>query len=77
MRELIRGGVVLKTGQTGVSPWSDLPLADRSEVPPWSDLPLTRILYIPFSIFAYSSNIFIASFVRMGHESTLVEGTLK
>ena len=30
----------------------------------WSDLPLNRILYIPFSIFSYSSNIFIASHVK-------------
>ena len=75
MRELIRGGVDLQIGQAGVSPRSDLPLAGRTVVPPWSDLPLNRILYIPFSIFAYSSNIFIANFVRMG--STLAEGTLK
>ena len=90
MRELIRGGVVHQAGQAGVSPWSDLPLAGRSEVPPttsdlplagraevppWSGLPLNRILYIPFSIFAYSSNIFITSFARMG--STLPEGTSK
>ena len=33
---------------------------------PWSGLPLHRILYIPFSIFAYSSNIFIGSFAWMG-----------
>ena len=75
VRELIRGGVDPQVGQSGVSPWSDLPLTGWTEVPPWSDLPLNRILYIPFSIFAYSSNIFIASFVWMG--STLVEGTLK
>ena len=75
VRELIRRGVGPQAGQAGVSPWSDLPLAGRAEVPPWSDLPLNRILYIPFSIFAYSSNIFIANFVRMG--STLAEGTLK
>ena len=62
MRELIRGGVGPQDGQGGVSPWSDLPLPGWSEVPPWSDLPLNRILYIPFSIIAYSSNIFIVSF---------------
>ena len=61
-RELIRGGLVPQAGQSGVSPWSDLPLSGRTEVTPWSDLPLNRILYIPFSIFAYSSNIFITSF---------------
>ena len=75
MRELIRGGVGHPVGQTGVSPWSDLPLAGRAEVSPWSGLPLNRILYIPFSIFSYSSNIFIASFAWMN--STLVEGTSK
>ena len=75
MRELIRGDVGHQDGQAGVSPWSDLPLAGRTEVPPWSDLPLNRILYIPFDIFVYSSNIFIASFTWMG--STLAEGTSK
>ena len=75
MRELIRGGEDPQAGRTGVSPWSDLPLDERTVVPPWSDLPLNRILYIPFSIFANSSNIFIGNFVRMG--STLAEGTLK
>ena len=75
MRELIRGDVVPQAGQAGVSPWSDLPLAGRVEVFPWSDLPLNRILYIPFSIFAYSSTIVIASLVRI--ESMLAEGTLK
>ena len=54
MRELIRGDVVPKAGWGGVSPWSDVPLAGRAEVPPLSDLPLNRILYMPFSIFAYS-----------------------
>ena len=68
MREWIRGGVVPKVGRTGVSPWSDLPvpLAGRTEVTPWSDLPLNRILYIPFGIFTYSSNMFISSLDRMG-----------
>ena len=66
MRELIRGGVDPQAGQTGVSQWSDLPLPGRTEVTPWSDLPLNRILYIPFSIFVYSVNIFITSFVWMG-----------
>ena len=77
VRELMSGDVVPKGGRSGVSPWSDLPLTGQTEVPPWSDLELNYILYhmIPFSIFAYSSNIFITRFVRMG--STLVEGTLK
>ena len=71
--ELIRGGVGPPVGQVGMSPWSDLPLAGRAEVPPWSDLPLNRVLYIPLSIFAYSSNIFVDSFVWIYAE----EGTLK
>ena len=75
MRELIRGGVVPKDSRTTVSPWSDLPLVGRPEVFPWSDLPLNRVLCIPFSIFAYSSNIFMTILDRMG--STLVEDTLK
>ena len=49
--------------------------AGRVGVSPWSDLPLNRILYIPLSIFAYSSNIFIASLDLM--VSMLVLGTLK
>jgi hypothetical protein len=36
---------------------------------------LKRILYIPFRIFAYSSNIVISNLVRI--ESMLAEGTLK
>ena len=71
VRELKRGGVDHQPGQTGVSPWSDLPLVGRTEVSPWSGLPLNRTLYITFSIFTYSSNIFISSFVWMG--STLAE----
>jgi hypothetical protein len=63
------------TGRTGASPWSDLPVSGRVEVPPGSDLPLKRILYIPFSIFAYSSNIVIVNLVRI--ESMFTEGTLK
>ena len=51
------------------------PKAGRVGLPPWSDLPLNRVLYIPFSIFAYSSNIFIASLDLMG--SMLALGTLK
>ena len=61
VRELIRGVVVPKDGRVGV--------------PPWSDLPLNRTLYIPFSIFAYSSNIFITSIDLM--VSMLSLGTLK
>ena len=52
MRELIRRDVVSKTGRVGVSPWSDLSL--------------NLMLYIPFSVFAYSSNIFITSLDLMG-----------
>ena len=48
MRELIRGGVGPQAGWGGVSSRSDLPL--------------NRVLYIPFGIFAYSSNIFTSSF---------------
>ena len=73
MRKLIRGDEGHQVGQAGVSPWSDLSLAGRTEVSPWSGLPLNRILYIPFSIFVYSSNIFIASFatiVLMCHNET-------
>ena len=47
------------------------PRAGLAGVPPWSDLPLNRI---PFSIFAYSSNIFIARLDVMG--SMLALGTL-
>jgi hypothetical protein len=43
-------------------------------VPPGSGLPLNRILYIPFRIFAYSSNIVIANLVRI--ESMLAEHRL-
>jgi hypothetical protein len=71
----MRGGMGSLPGRAGASPWSDLPVSGRAEVPPGSDLPLNRILYIPFSIFAYSSNIVIASLVRI--ESMFVEGTLK
>jgi hypothetical protein len=62
-------------GRAGDFPWSDLPVSGRAEVSPGSDLPLNRILYIPFSIFSYSSNIVIANLVRI--ESMLEEGTLK
>ncbi len=62
-------------GRAGVSPRSDLPVSGRGEVSPRSVLPLNRVLYIPFSIFAYSSNIVIASLVRVN--SMLTEGTLK
>ena len=71
----MRGGMGPLAGRVGVSPCSDLPVSGRSEVAPRSDLPLNRVLYIPFSIFAYSSNIVIASLVRIN--STLAEGTLK
>ena len=64
-----------RAGRAGVSPWSDLPVSGRATVPPRSALPLNRVLYIPFSIFAYSSNIVIASLVRIN--SILSEGTLK
>jgi hypothetical protein len=64
-----------RAGWGGSSSWSDLPVSGRDEVPPRSDLPLNRILYIPFSIFAYLSNIVIVSLVRI--ESILEEGTLK
>ena len=57
-------------GRAGDSPWSDLPVSGRAEVPPGSDLPLNRILYIPFSIFAYSSNIVIANLVPHTHTHT-------
>ena len=63
VRELIRGDEGHKAGRVGVG------------VSPWSDLPLNRIRYIPFSIFAYSSNIFIASLDLM--DSMLTLGTLK
>ena len=62
-------------GRAGASPWSDLPVSGRVEVSPSSVLPLNRVLYIPFSIFVYSSNIVIGSLVRIN--STLAEGTLK
>ena len=69
------GGMGSRVGRAGVSSWSDLPVSGRAEVTPRSDLPLNRILYIPFSIFAYSSNIVMANLVRI--ESMLAEGTLK
>ncbi len=50
-------------------------MSGRAEMLPRLDLPLNRIIYITFSIFAYSSNIVITSFVRMG--SMIAEGTLK
>jgi len=53
----MRGGMGSLAGRGGVSPWSDLPVSGRAEVPPGPDLPLNRILHIPFSIFAYSSNM--------------------
>ena len=71
----MRGGVGPLAGRAGTSPWSDLPVSGRAKVPPRSALPLNRVLYIPFSIFAYSLNIVIASLVRI--DSTLAEGTLK
>ena len=60
MRELIRGGMDPQAGQVGVSPRSDLPLAGWCVV----NLPLNRILYIPFSIFVYLSNIVKVNFVH-------------
>ena len=69
----MRGGVGPLAGRAGVSPWSDLPVSGRAKVPPRSALPLNRVLYIPFSIFAYSSNIVIVSLVRIN--SILAEGT--
>ena len=72
MRELIRGGEGPHAGRSGVSPWSEIPLDGRAVVSPGSDLPLNRILYIPFSIFAYPSNIFMVNFVRMGSMLPLV-----
>jgi hypothetical protein len=75
VRELMRGGMGSRAGWAGTSLWLDLPVSGRVEVPPGSDLPLNRILYIPFSIFVYSSNNVIANLVRS--ESMLVEGTLK
>ncbi len=74
MRELMRGGIGSLSGRAGTSPWSDLPVSGRAEVPPGSGLPLNRILYIPFRIFAYSSNIVIANLVRI--ESMLAEHRL-
>jgi hypothetical protein len=71
----MRGGVGSLAGRAGVSPWSDFPVSGRAEVPPRSALPLNHVLYIPFSIFAYSSNIVISSLVRIN--SMLAEGTLK
>ena len=75
VRELMRGGIGSLSGRTGASPWSELPVSGRAEVPPESGLPLKRILYIPFRICAYSSNIVIANLVRI--ESMFAEGTLK
>ena len=71
----MRGGMGSRAGRAGASPWSDLTVSGRAEVSPRSALPLNRVLYMPFSIFVYSSNIVIASLVRIN--STLVEGTLK
>ncbi len=71
----MRGGMGPLVGRSGDSPWSDLPVSGGAEVPPRSVLPLNRVLYIPFSIFSYSSNMVIGSLVRIN--STLVEGTLK
>ncbi len=73
MRELIRGGVGPLAGWAGASPWSDLPVSGRAKVPPRSALPSNRVLYILFSIFAYSSNIVKASLVRIN--SILAEGS--
>jgi hypothetical protein len=75
MRELMRGGIGSLSDRAGVSPWSELPVSGRAEVPPESGLPLNRILYIPFRIFAYSSNIVIVNLVRI--ESMFAEGTLE
>ena len=61
----MRGGMGPLTGRAGVSPWSDLPVSGGAEVPPRSALPLNRVLYMPFSIFVYSSNIVITSLVRI------------
>ena len=56
----MRGDMGSLAGRVGASPWSDLPESGRAEEPPRSDLPLNRILYIPFRIFAYSSNTEVA-----------------
>ncbi len=69
----MRGGVGPLAGRVGDSPGSDLPVSGRAKVPPRSTLPLNRVLCIPFSIFAYSSNIVKASLVRIN--SMLAEGT--
>ena len=55
------------------------PKTGRVGVVPWSDLPLNRILCIPFSIFAYSSNIFITSLdlSRMGSILAMCIGDFK
>ena len=45
------------------------------EAPPSADFPLNLILYMPFRILSYSSNILKANFHRM--DSKLVCGTLK
>ncbi len=71
----MRGGIRSLSGRTGATPWSEFPVSGRAEVPPESGLPLKRILYIPFRIFAYSSNIVMNNLVRI--ESMLTEGTLK
>ncbi len=74
----MRGGVGPLTDRAGDSPWSDLPVSGRAKVPPRSVLPLNRVLYIPFSIFAYSSNIVISSLVRINcilHPRTQVHRT--
>ncbi len=61
----MRGTVEPLAGRAGASSWSDLPVSGRAKVPPRSALPLNRVLYIPFSIFVYSSYIVIASLVRI------------
>jgi hypothetical protein len=67
----MRGGMGPLSGRAGDSPWSDLPVSGRAEVPPRSALPLNRVLYIPFSIFVYSSNIVITSLVRSARGGNL------
>ena len=61
----MRGGIICLPGTGGV-----LVVA-----PPSADFPLNLILYMPFSILTYSSNILKANFDRM--DSMLACGTFK
>ena len=70
VRELIREGVIPKPWLVGLDCSRGREQSDH-----WSDLPLNCILYIPFSIFGYSSNICIDSLDLMDSKVTL--GTLK